>query len=139
MLLLDTNVVSALRRPNRRPLVSRWAAQHQIRELYLSGVSIGEIRRGITRQERRDAPFAHALNGWLSRLLALYGDCILPLHVPVAQCRGHLSATLGYDSVDLLIAATARVHGLTAVTRNVRHFDRTGESVLNPFEPEGDM
>lgn len=138
VLLLDTNVVSALRRPDRHPQVARWAAQHQLRELFLSAVTIGEIQRGITQQERHNTPFAHALNVWLSRLLTLYGDRVLPLDVAVAQRWGHLSASLGYDNVDLMIAATALVHGLTVVTGNVRHFDRTGVPVLNPFKPDRD-
>ena len=122
--------------PDRHPQVARWAAQHQPRELFLSAVTIGEIRRGITQQERHNAPFAHALDVWLFRLLTLYGDRVLSLDVAVAQRWGQLSASLGYDNVDLMIAATALVHGLTVVTRNVRHFDRAGVPVLNPFEPD---
>lgn len=139
VLLLDTNVVSALRRPDRYPQVAQWAAQHHPQELFLSAVTIGEIQRGITQQERHNAPFAHALNVWLSHLLTLYGDRVLPLDVAVAQRWGRLSASLGYDNVDLMIAATALVHGLTVVTRNVRHFDRADVLVLNPFTPDKDV
>lgn len=88
---------------------------------------------------QRSAPFAHALNVWLSRLLTLYGDRVLPLDVAVAQCRGRLSTSPGYDNVDLMIAATALVHELTVVTRKVRHFERTGVPVLNPLAPDGDV
>ncbi|MCY3659282.1 MAG: type II toxin-antitoxin system VapC family toxin [Caldilineaceae bacterium] len=130
------NVVSALRRPDRHPQVAQWTAQHHPRELFLSAV-IGEIQRGITQQERHNAPVAHALNVWLSQLLTLYGDRISPLDVAVAQRWRRLSASLGYDNVDLMIAATA-LHGLTVVARNVRHFDRAGVSVLNPFAPDRD-
>ena len=133
MLLLDTNVVSALRRPDRYPLVTHWVAVQQPLELFLSAVTIGEIRRGITQQERRNATFARELTVWLSRLLTLYGDRVLPLDVPAAQRWGCLSASLGYDSADLMIAATALEHGLTVVTGNVRHFEPTGVSVFNPF------
>ena len=134
MFLLDTNVVSALRRPDRHPQVARWVAAQQPAELFLSAVTIGEIRRGITQQERRDTPFARELTVWLARLLTLYGDHVLAFDVPAAQHWGRLSGTLGHDSVDLMIAATALEYGLTVVTRNVRHFEPTGVPVFNPFD-----
>ena len=71
---------------------------------------------------------------WLDRVLAWYGDRILPVDTTTARRWGQLSATLGYESADLLIAATALEHGLTVVTRNVRHFEPTGVPTLNPFE-----
>ena len=132
-MLLDTDVVSALRRPERHPQVTRWVAVQQPAELFLSAVTIGEIRRGITQQERRDAPFAREQAVWLARLLTLFGDRVLAFDVPVAQRWGRLSASLGHDSIDLMIAATALEHGLTVVTRNVSHFEPTGVRVLNPF------
>ena len=136
-MLLDTNVVSALRRPERHPQVTRWVAAQQPADLFLSAVTIGEIRRGITRQERRDAPFARELNIWLARLLTLFGDRVLALDAPAAQRWGRLSASLGHDSIDLMIAATALEHGLTVVTRNVSHLEPTGVRVLDPFgQPE---
>ena len=136
-MLLDTNVVSALRRPERHPQVTRWVAVQQPAELFLSAVTIGEIRRGITQQERRDAPFARELAVWLARLLILFGDRVLAFDVPAAQRWGRLSASLGHNSIDLMIAATALEHGLTVVTGNVSHFEPTGVRVLNPFgQPE---
>ena len=132
-MLLDTNVVSALRRPDRHPQVAHWVAARQPEELFLSAVTIGEIWRGIAQQERRNAPFAHELTVWLARLLTQYGGRVLPFDVPAAQRWGRLSASLGYDSADLMIAATALEHGLIVVTRNVRHFEPTGVRVLNPF------
>ena len=77
------------------------------------------------------------LTVWLSRLLTMYGDRVLSLDVPAAQRWGRLSASLGYDSVDLMIAATALEYGLTVVTRNVKHFEPTGVPVLNPFATPG--
>ena len=136
MYLLDTNVISALRRPDRHPQVTSWVAVQQPAELLLSAVTIGEIRRGITQQERHNAPFARELSVWLARLLTQYRDRVLPLDVPAAQRWGRLSASLGYDSADLMIAATALEHGLTVVTRNVRHFEPAGVQALNPFEKE---
>ena len=136
-MLLDTDVVSALRRPDRHPQVTRWVAVQQPAELFLSAVTIGEIRRGITQQERRNEPFARELAVWLAQLLTLFGDRVLSFDVPAAQRWGRLSASLGHDSIDLMIAATALEHGLAVVTRNVSHFEPTGVRVLNPFgEPE---
>ena len=137
MLLLDTNVVSALRRPDRHPRATQWVAAQQPATLFLSVVTIGEIRRGITLQERGNGPFARELTVWLSRLLTMYGDRVLSLDVPAAQRWGRLSASLGYDSADLMIAATALEYGLTVVTRNVKHFEPTGVPVLNPFVTPG--
>ena len=132
-MLLDTDVVSALRRPERHPQVTRWLAAQQPAEVFLSALTIGEIRRGITQQERRNAPFARELAVWLARLLTLFGDRVLAFDVPAAQRWGRLSASLGHDSIDLMIAATALEHGLAVVTRNVSHFEPTGVRVLNPF------
>ena len=132
-LLLDTDVVSALRRPDRHPRVAQWVAVQQPAELFLSAITIGEIRRGITQQERHNALFARELTAWLARLLTLLGGRVLAFDVPVAQRWGRLSDSLGYDNVDLTIAATALENGLTVDTRNVRHFEPTGVKVLDPF------
>ena len=134
MLLLDTNVVSALRRPDRHAQVAQWVAAQTPAELFLSVITIGEIWRGITQQERRNRPFAHELTVWLARLLTLYEDHVLAFDVPAAQRWGRLSGALGHDSVDLMIAATALERGLTVATRNVSHFEPTGVPVLNPFD-----
>ena len=97
MWLLDTNVVSAVRRPDRHPEVARWLAAQQSEALFLSAVTIGEIRRGITRQERHDAPFARELTVWLTQLLTQFGDRVLSFDVPEAQhwvvCRRNLDTT----------------------------------------------
>ena len=134
MYLLDTDVISALRRRERNPGAVRWVEIQRTADLHLSVVTVGEIERGISQQQRRDAPFARELAMWLDRVLAWYGDRILPVDTTTARRWGQLSATLGYESADLLIAATALEHGLTVVTRNVRHFEPTGVPTLNPFE-----
>ena len=133
MYLLDTDVLSALRRRERDPAVARWLEAQRTTDLYLSVVTVGEVERGIERQRRRDPAFAEALAGWLDRVLAWYGDRVLGVDLPTARRWGQLSGALGHEGADLLIAATALEHGLTVVTGNTRHFEPTGVAVLNPF------
>ena len=133
MFLVDTDVLSALRRGERHPQVARWLTTRRSSDLYLSVVTIGEIERGIERQLTRDPEFASALSDWLDRVLAWYGDRILQVDLPTARRWGRLTAVLGHEGADLLIAATALERGLTVVTRNVSHFQPTGVPVLNPF------
>ena len=133
MFLLDTNVLSALRRRERNPEAVRWVAAQRTTDLYVSVVTVGEIERGIMQQERRNPPLASELATWLDRVLAWYGDRVLPFDISTAKRWGRLSANLGHDSADLLIAATALEHGLAVVTRNVRHFVPTGVPTVSPF------
>lgn len=133
MFLIDTDVLSALRRGERHPQVARWLRARRSSDLYVSVVTIGEIERGIERELTRNPEFARALSDWLDRVLAWYGDRILQVDLPTAQRWGRLTAALGHEGADLLIAATALEHGLTVVTRNVRHFQPTGVSLFNPF------
>ena len=134
MFLIDTDVLSALRRRERHPAIVRWVEDQRTTDLHISVVTVGEIERGITQQQRHNPAFARDLAVWLDRVLAWYGDRILPVDAATARRWGQLSAALGNDSADLLIAATALEHGLTVVTRNVRHFEPTGVSVLNPSQ-----
>ena len=135
MFLIDTDVLSALRRRERSPDVVRWVSAQRTTDLYLSVVSIGEVERGIVRQQRREPAFARVLADWLDSVLVLYRERILAVDLSTARRWGRLSGTLGHEGADLLIAATALEHGLTMVTRNVRHFEPTGVPVLNPFAP----
>ena len=135
MFLLDTDALSAHRRPDRTPAIANWLSSRRTVDLHLSVVSIGEIERGIARQRARDAAFAEALASWLDRVLRLYGDRILGIDAPTARRWGQLSASIGHQGADLLIAATALEHGLTVVTRNVRHYEPTGVPVLDPTRP----
>ena len=132
MILLDTVVVSELRkaRPNAR--VIAWMRELDEADVFLSVITIGEIERGI--RKVRDAAFAAALLRWLEDLLRFYGDRILPITPEIARRWGRLSVDLGHDGADLLVAATAAAHGLTVATRNVRHFAPTGVSVFDPFK-----
>ncbi len=134
MFLIDTDVLSALRRRERHPELVRWLQAQRTADLHLSAVTIGEIERGIARQQRRDPSFARELSLWLDRVLAWYGDRILGVDVPTARRWGRLSGDLGHERADLIIAATALEHGLTVVTRNIKHFEPTGVPVFNPYD-----
>ncbi len=137
MYLIDTVVLSELRRRQRDAGVVAWMARQHQEDCYLSVVSLGEIERGIARKRASDPRFAEDLAAWLDRLLRLHGQRLLPVDLAIARRWGRLSAALGHDSADLLIAATALEHGLTVVTRNLRHFTPTGVATLNPWLGEG--
>ncbi len=134
MYLLDTNVLSALRRRQRHAQVMRWVSTQRSSDLHVSVISLGEIERGIARARRHDARFAALLAQWLDDTINLYAGRILPIDLGAARRWGLLSQALGNQDADLLLAATALEHGLTVVTRNVRHFEPTGVPVLNPFD-----
>jgi len=132
--LLDTNVISELRRVNPHPRVLAWQQNQRRAEAYLSVLVIGEIRQGIERLRRRDPAHARALEQWLAGLLTSYRDRILPVTTDVAEEWGRLNALpQPIPVIDGLMAATAKIHQLTLVTRNVAHA-RSGVAVVNPFE-----
>ena len=133
MYLLDTNVISAARRPDRAPQVARWLAGKQEAELFLSVVTLGEIERGIRQQERVNPEFAADLKSWVDRTVRLFGDRLLEFGAEDARIWGRLTADLGHAGADLMIAATALTHGATVVTRNTDDFIPTGARVENPF------
>ncbi|MCI0467285.1 MAG: type II toxin-antitoxin system VapC family toxin [Beijerinckiaceae bacterium] len=137
MFLLDTVVLSELRKPHRqrnRNLV-RWIGEVPSPDLFLSVLTIGEIERGIERQRTIDAVFSQRLSSWLDIILRAYEGRILVVDAAVARRWGRLSQQIGNKGLDLAIAATALEHGLTVVTRNVLDFAPSGVPVLNPFEP----
>lgn len=134
MFLLDTVVLSELRKKERNPGLVRWIADRGDNELFVSVVSIGEIERGIYQQRTKDTVFAQRLTDWLGQLLLAYDDRILPVTTPIARRWGWLSAELGRADADILIAATALEHGMTMVTRNEKHFAPAGVRVINPWE-----
>lgn len=134
MYLLDTVVISELRKRQPDPAVVQWLSQRAESELFLSVLTIGEIQREITGKRQDDPAFADALSAWLDALLRNYGDRILPVSTEVARLWGDLSWRVKHNGADVLIAATALSHGLVVVTRNVRHFDPLGVKVVNPFD-----
>lgn len=135
MYLLDTVVVSALRRQDRAPQVVAWVRKQRTADLFLSVISVGEIERGIARQRSADPAFADTLAAWLDWILSVYGDRILPFDLGSARRWGRLCAAVGNESADLMLAATALEHGLTVATRNVSDFTPAGVAVINPFDP----
>jgi len=134
-LLLDTNVLSELRKGARANAhLRRWFDGVSVDEIYLSALVIGELRRGIELVRRRDAKQAAALERWLTRVTTDHAERILPVDGSVADQWGRLTAKQPGSVVDTLMAATALVHGLLLVTRNVKDVAWTGVSYLNPFE-----
>jgi predicted nucleic acid-binding protein len=133
-LLLDTNVVSELRKGRRADGSLRsWFAGVSEHDIHLSVLVLGELRRGIEAIRGRDTRQAVALERWLGELLAAHAERILPVDAAVAEQWGRLTATRPASVVDTLMAATALVHGLTLVTRNVKDVRWTGVACLNPF------
>jgi predicted nucleic acid-binding protein len=132
--LLDTNVVSELRKRERcAPKVNAWAQSIEPNQAFLSVLVVGELVRGAISKQRADRAAADALEQWIARLTHLYGDRILPITLEIAQEWGRLSALRPIPPEDGLLAATARVHHLTLVTRNTRNVQGLGVSVMNPW------
>ena len=132
MYLIDTVVLSELRKPQRHAGITRWLHDKAADELFLSAISVGEVVLGVARQRIRNPAFSETLAAWLDRTIDTYGDRVLPVTTGVARRWGQLCARIGHGGADLLIAATALEHGLSVVTRNVRHFSPTSVSIENP-------
>jgi predicted nucleic acid-binding protein len=131
--LLDTNVVSEIRR-GRDPNVAAWAAEVTDADLYLSVLTLGDIRKGIERLRGRDPVQTDVFATWLEQLRDHFADRILPIDDRVADECGRLNAPAERKTVDSLIAATARVHNLTVVTRNTGDFEGCDVALRNPWQ-----
>lgn len=131
--LLDTDILSGIRRKQRNANLEKWLRNINPTDCYLSVVTIGEVGRGITQQRRINPEFAKDLQNWLDTILQRYEQRILPLSVSIARRWGQLSGELGHNNADLMIAATALEHNLTVATRNTRHFEPTQVNLINPY------
>lgn len=131
MYLLDTNIVSETRRGSSE--ATAWIRSVKGRTLHVSVITLGEIMRGIQLKERKDPKAAAILAEWLIALRELDRETVLPVTEAVALDWGRLGADRSRNTADGLIAATARVHDLILVTRNVTDFEDTGVSIINPW------
>jgi predicted nucleic acid-binding protein len=142
MYLLDTNVVSELRKPRRGKKgamdrhVSSWASGVAVNALYISSITILEIETGILLAERKDRAKGDVLRSWLeAHVLTAFAGRILPVDLAVARRCAALHVPNRMEDRDALIAATALVHGMTIVTRNVGDFEPSASPLLNPWLP----
>jgi predicted nucleic acid-binding protein len=136
--LLDTNVVSETRRREPHPGVLAFLASVSSSLLFLSVITVGELRRGVAARRRTDPTIAAALREWVDELAARFADQLLPVDVAVADRWGELTSPGAVPVVDALIAATALEHDLTVVTRNVKDFERFEVDLLDPWASASD-
>jgi toxin FitB len=139
MYLLDTNVISELRKAKSGKAnknVSAWAKTVSPSGLFLSVITILELETGILLAERRDPSQGAVLRAWINgHVLPAFSERILCIDVAVVQCCAKLHVPNPQSDRDAIIAATALVHGMTVITRNVSDFDQTGVEIINPWEP----
>lgn len=132
--LLDTNVVSEVRKPSPNPGVATWFSGTDSADLYLSVLVVGEVRQGIERLRLRGDPEQAAIfERWLETLKSEFGDRLLPITTAVAERWGTVSAGRPLPVVDGLLAATAVEHDLTLVTRGESLLSTSGVAVLSPW------
>jgi predicted nucleic acid-binding protein len=138
MFLLDTNVISELRRPDKANRnVIAWASAIPAASFFLSAISILEIELGALLIARKDAAQGAVLRTWIDdQILPRFEGRILAVDTVVAQRCAHLHVPDPRGERDALIAATAMVHGLTVVTRNVADFEPIGVTLLNPWQSQ---
>lgn len=132
--LLDTNVISEIRKRDRaHPNVVHWVNRTPVEDIATSVLVLAEIRHGIELKRRSDPEQAEALDRWFSRMRTGLGARVLPVDEPVADAWALLGIPNPLPLIDGLLAATAKVHGLTFVTRNVADIVKTGVPLLDPF------
>jgi toxin FitB len=132
--LVDTNVVSEARRDS--PQAVSWLRSVRPERVYLSALTLGEVMRGVTLRRKSDPQTASRLTEWLERLRQDHADRILPVTDRIALEWGRIAALRPRGDIDGLIAATAIVHDLILVTRNVKDFEDTAVSLINPWSSE---
>lgn len=132
MYLLDTNIVSEARKPRPNPAVLSWLASVPAEDLFLPAVVLGELQRGVEQLRRREPEKAALIERWIDAIASSYE--VIPMDAAVfREWARLLEQHPGHLIVDAMIAATARVHRLTVVSRNVADFERLRVAVLNPF------
>jgi len=132
--LLDTSVLSETRKRQPAAGVTDWIAATPPDRLHVSVLTLGEIEQGIAKiRGRGDLHQASALERWLREVETGFEDRVLPVTLPVAAAWGRQQHTQPIPVIDALIAATARVHGMAVVTRNVQDFELAGVQALSPF------
>lgn len=132
--LVDTNVISEIRKGSRcHPGVAAWWAKVEDRDLFLSALTLGEIRKGIEGIRPRDPGKAAALEIWLAEVAVAFGPRVLGVDARVAETWGRMAAMRSVPVVDALLAATAYVHGLILVTCNTVDLEGLDVRMLNPF------
>jgi len=140
MYLVDTNIISEQRKHSRADpgvLAFFEDADADAHELFISVVTLGELRRGVElKRYRGDREQCQVLDEWLLRVQRRYSHNILAVDARIIELWGHLRVPFAENALDKLIAATALVHGLTVVTRNVRDYASTGVRILNPFSED---
>ncbi len=133
--LIDTNIISEVRKGSGcNPNVANWYEKIEDASLYLSVLVLGEIRKGIERTRPKDNAKANALETWLVAVDKAFGERILPVDRAVAHEWGRLNASRPLPVIDSLLAATAKIHRMTLVTRNTADIAGLDVHVLNPFE-----
>jgi toxin FitB len=136
--LLDTNVVSALRVRGREPQVQAWAGSVPVADQFVSALTIAEIERGVLAKERTDLAQGAVLRRWLEEhVLPAFAGRVLPFDLPAARILAAYPAPEKAPLDDALTAAIAQSTGMSIATRNTKHFEPLGVSIINPWsEPE---
>ncbi|GAV35500.1 toxin FitB [Roseomonas sp. TAS13] len=133
--LVDTNVISEIRKgPRCHPSVASWWAAVEDRDLFLSALTLGEIRKGIESVRPRDPVKARGLERWLREVSDVFGARVIGVDPAVADAWGRMSVSRSVPVIDALLAATAQVHNLVLVTRNTADVSGLGVQTLNPFD-----
>lgn len=134
MYLLDTNVISELRKGDRySPSLQSWFGPVSSSDLFLSVLTIGEVHKGIELLSKRDVSAASSLNLWLVDIFQYYDERILPISTEIAEEWGRMNAIRPLPVIDGLIGATAKVFDFTFVTRNTDDLSGVGVRLMNPF------
>ncbi len=135
MFLLDTNVISELRagKPEPSPAVRRWAERVPANQLYLAAITVLELEIGVLSMERRDPRQGQKLRFWLQAVLEQFSPRVLPFGTTAARLCAAIHVPDPRPERDVMIAATAREHGYTVVSRNTEDFEGCGIALLNPW------